>query len=108
MEKWIGSKTFRVSLEESLDAGQGLQKSQKRLVAKYRQDRSRFDRGPPPTLHYIVATTCLRSVKVIRGRADKCNWIGVCFLEDLIESWLIPERLSDSILAAQRLVLVAP
>ena len=101
VEKWIGSNTFEVSLEKVHSADQGSRKGQKRLVAKYRSKRSRFDRGPPPSLHYVVATTCPRSVKLIRSRADKFNWIGVCFLEDLIVSELIPARLKDSILSAQ-------
>ena len=101
VRKWLGADTFEVSLETIPSADQGLQKSQKKLVAKYRKGRSRSDRPDPPDLYYIVATTCPRSVKLAPNRTNKFNWIKVSFLEDLIQSEVIPVRLEDSILKAQ-------
>ena len=102
MQKWLGAHTFEVSLETVPSADQGLQTSQKKLVANYKQKRSRNARPEPPALYYIVATTCPITVKLAPSRTNKFNWIGVSFLEDLIASdEIIPARLKDSILKAQ-------
>ena len=102
MQKWLGANTFEVSLETVPSADQGLQTSQKKLVANYKQKRSRNARPEPPALYYIVATTCPITVKLAPSRTNKFNWIGVSFLEDLIASdEIIPARLKDSILKAQ-------
>lgn len=100
VQKWLGDNTFEVTLEKVDGADHRLETSQKKLVAKYKK-RSGTWRPDPPELLYIVATTCPRTVKLSKVRTVKSNWIGMCFLEDLIEAGVIPVYLRDSITAAQ-------
>lgn len=100
VQKWLEKETFVVSLENTDNADHGLETSQKKLVAKYIK-RSGKPRPGAPELLYTVATTCPRTVKLSKGRTAKSNWIGMCFLEDLVESGIIPLNLQESITAAQ-------
>ena len=86
VEKWLRQDTFEVSLEKIPNTDQGLKCSQKRLVAKYRKQRSRSrcDRIAPTALHCIVAPEV--SARLLRKRAD--NVIGSACL-----SWRISCRL---------------
>jgi hypothetical protein len=103
VQKWLGEKTFEVSLEKISSADQGLDTAPMKLVANYKQVRrsSRRSRPDPPDLYYIVATTCPRSVRLAHNRTNWFNWIGVSFLEDLIAAKLIPEDFHTGILNAQ-------
>jgi hypothetical protein len=100
VQKWLGNDTFDVSLENIDSADHGLETSQKKLVAKYKKKSGR-SRPDPPELLYIVATTCPRTVKLSKARTAKSNWIGMCFLDDLVEAGVIPLNLRESITVAQ-------
>jgi hypothetical protein len=99
-QKWLGEDTFVVKLEEAATTYLGSRPSPKKLVATYKK-KSRKPRPDPPQLLYVVATTCPRSVKLSKQRTVKSSWIGVCFLDDLIASNVIPAEIEGDIIRAQ-------
>jgi hypothetical protein len=66
-----------------------------------RTSRSTVDRPNPPSVEYIIATTCPNTIRPNSARVDGLAWMKVCFLEDLISSGLIPEDKKAEILENQ-------
>ena len=92
--KWLGKDVYKVAVD----------KASSELSVTYRSDytsRSQAERPDPPTVHYVVITTCPLSVQPTAERKAKYNWIKVCFLEDLITTGIIPANFLDQILNAQ-------
>ena len=80
--------------------GHQLQDAPKELSVTYRQ-ASHKDRPDPPTIHYVVATTCPAHLELQQSRIAKYSWIKVCCLEDLVAAGIIPEERKDEILSKQ-------
>ena len=95
INKWIGAE-FVVELKK---AG-----TPPELSAGYRaqyHSRSNAQRPDPPDVSYIIATTCPSSVQPQASRIPCISWIKVCFLDDLVDSGLIPAEKKDDILKVQ-------
>ena len=56
----------------------------------------------PPSVQYIVAMTCRKTVQIEKARIDKYNWIDVYFLEELLDAGVFAEDHKEEILAKQK------
>ena len=101
IRKWLGWDVFDVNIVSTPAAGQHQNSGQKQLVVTYRAERSNRTRPNPPSVQYIIVTTCPKTVKLQGDRVCKYNWIGVCYLDDLIDSGIFEENHRKEILAKQ-------
>ena len=69
---------FEVAVKAVPASGQHLNSSQKRLSASYLAERSNRERPDLPSVHYIVATTCPKTVWLERARVE--NTTGSMFV----------------------------
>jgi hypothetical protein len=95
LNKWIGSELV-VEVDRT-DRSPTLRASYKTV----RTSRSTVKRPDPPSVEYIIATTCPNTIQPDSAHVEGLAWMIVCFLEDLISSGLIPEDKKTKILENQ-------
>jgi hypothetical protein len=96
LNRWIDSKLVvevdRTDRSPTLRASYKTERTSRSTVSK---------RPDPPSVEYIIGTTCPNTIRPDSARVEGLAWMKVCFLEDLISSDLIPEDKKAKILEKQ-------